>query len=146
MTKTSNAAAAAGRFLMSIIFLLAGLQKAEGFGDTVAYMVSQSLPVPQVAAVVAIVVECVGGLLVLIGYHTRVLGLVLAVWCLATGLIAHAQFGDPNQIVHFLKNLALAGGFLQLFAFGAGGWSVDACTATRYGRAKHLGEEYVQSR
>lgn len=143
MTNTSSVAAAAGRFLMSIIFLLGGLQKAEGFSDTVAYMVSQGLPMPEVAAVIAILVECLGGLLVLIGYHTRVLGLALAVWCLATGLIAHAHFSDPNQIAHFLKNLAMGGGFLLLFAFGAGGWSVDARSATRSGRARHLGEEHV---
>jgi uncharacterized membrane protein YphA (DoxX/SURF4 family) len=72
-----------------------------------------------------IVVECVGGLLVLTGYRTRVVGLVLAVWCIATALIAHTNFADPNQMVHFLKNLAMAGGFLQLAAFGGDAWSID---------------------
>ena len=143
MTNSSNAAAVAGRFLMSIIFLLAGLQKAGAFSDTVAYMASEGLPMPEVAAVVAIVVECVGGLLVLIGYHARVLGLALAVWCLATGLIGHSHFSDPDQIAHFLKNLAMGGGFLLLFAFGAGGWSVDEWRATRSGRAKLLGKEHA---
>jgi putative oxidoreductase len=120
-----NAAAAAGRVLMSIIFLLSGFQKLSGFSGTAAYMASEGLPAPDLAALVAIVVECIGGLLVLIGYRTRVVGLVLAVWCIATALIAHDNFADPNQVVHFLKNLAMAGGFLQLAAFGGGAWSID---------------------
>jgi putative oxidoreductase len=120
-----NAAAAAGRVLMSIIFLLSGFQKLSGFSGTAAYMASEGLPAPELAALVAIVVECIGGLLVLIGYRTRVVGLVLAVWCIATALIAHNNFADPNQVVHFLKNLAMAGGFLQLAAFGGGAWSID---------------------
>jgi putative oxidoreductase len=120
-----NAAAAAGRILMSIIFLLSGFQKLSGFSGTAAYMASQGLPAPDLAALIAIVVECIGGLLILIGYRTRVVGLVLAVWCIATALIAHTNFADPNQMVHFLKNLAMAGGFLQLAAFGGGAWSID---------------------
>jgi len=120
-----NAAAAAGRAMMSIIFLLSGFQKLTAFSGTAAYMAGQGLPAPDLAALVAIVVECIGGLLVLIGYRTRVVGLVLAVWCIATALIAHTNFADPNQMVHFLKNLAMAGGFLQLAAFGGGTWSID---------------------
>jgi putative oxidoreductase len=121
----SNAAAATGRVLMSIIFLLSGFQKLGGFSGTAAYMASEGLPAPDLAALVAIVVECIGGLLVLLGYRTRVVGLVLAVWCIVTALIAHTNFADPNQMVHFLKNLAMAGGFLQLAAFGGGAWSID---------------------
>ena len=125
MTISNSAAAAAGRLLMSIIFLLAGLQKLAAFNGTVAYMTSHDLPLPALAAVVAIAVECVGGLLVLLGYYTRAVGLVLAVWCVATALVAHTDFSDANQMIHFLKNLAMSGGFLLLVAFGAGDWSVD---------------------
>jgi len=85
----NSAAAAAGRLLMSIIFLLSGFQKLGGFSGTVAYMASLNLPLPELAAIVAIVVECVGGLLLLVGYQTRAVGLVLAVWCVATALVAH---------------------------------------------------------
>jgi putative oxidoreductase len=67
-----------------------------------------------------------GGILLVIGYRTRLVGLVLALRCVAAGVVAHSRFADQNQIVHFLKNIAMAGGFLQLFAFGAGGWAVDA--------------------
>ena len=126
MRDMNSAAAAAGRLLMSVIFLAAGFQKLGGFSRTVGYMTSQGLPAPELAAVVAIVVECIGGLLVLIGFQTRAVGLLLAAWCVVTGLIAHTHFSDPNQLIHFLKILAMAGGFLQLFAFGAGRWSFDA--------------------
>jgi putative oxidoreductase len=135
MTKTQNATAAAGRLLMSIIFILAGLQKLGTAGDTVAYMASHGLPAPALAAAVAIVVECVGGALLLAGYQIRRVGLVLAIWCVVTGAIGHSHLADPNQMAHFLKNLAMAGGFLLLVAFGAGDWSIDARAVRASGRA-----------
>jgi putative oxidoreductase len=122
----NSAAAAAGRLLMSIIFLLSGFQKLGGFNGTVGYMASLNLPLPELAAIVAIVVECVGGLLVLVGYQTRGVGLGLAAWCVATALVAHSHIGEPEQAINFLKNLAMCGGFLQLVAFGGGKWSLDA--------------------
>lgn len=128
MANQNNAAAALGRLLLSVIFILSGFQKLGGFGGTVAYMASQGLPVPELTAVAVIVVECIGGILVLVGYQTRLVGLVMAVYCIATALVAHAHFGDQSQTVNFLKNLAMSGGFLQLFAFGAGAWSLDART------------------
>jgi putative oxidoreductase len=131
MTNVNNAAATGGRLLMSVIFLLSGLEKLIGFGGTVAYMASQGLPLPMLAAIVAVVVECVGGLLVLIGYQTRTTTLLLAAWSVATALLAHAHFSDPNQMINFLKNLAMAGGFLQLFDFGGRAWSVDAFRGLR---------------
>jgi uncharacterized membrane protein YphA (DoxX/SURF4 family) len=66
-----------------------------------------------------------------IGYQTRTTALVLAAWSVATALVAHTHFSDPNQMINFLKNLAMAGGFLQLFAFGGGAWSVDASRGLR---------------
>ncbi len=134
MTNARSAAAAAGRLLMSIIFMLAGLQKLGAAGETVAYMAGQGLPAPRLAAAVAIVVECIGGAFVLAGYQTRRVALILAVWCILTGVIAHWQFADPNQMAHFLKNLAMAGGFLLLFAFGAGAWSIDVRAGRASGR------------
>jgi putative oxidoreductase len=122
----NDAAAALGRLLLSVIFLLSGFQKLAGFGGTVGYMAGAGLPFPELAAIVAILVECLGGILLVIGYQTRLVGLVLALWCVATALVAHTQFADQNQMVHFLKNIAMAGGFLQLVAFGAGTWSLDA--------------------
>jgi putative oxidoreductase len=131
----NDAAAAFGRILLSVIFLLGGFVKLAGFGGTVGYMGSMGLPVPELAAIVAILVECLGGILLVIGYQTRLVGLVMALWCIATALVAHAQFADQNQMIHFLKNVAMAGGFLQLVAFGAGAWSLDARWGTSEARA-----------
>jgi putative oxidoreductase len=127
----NDAAAALGRVLLSVIFLLSGFQKLVGFGGTGG----MGLPVPELAAVVAILVECLGGILLVIGYQIRLVGLVMALWCIATALVAHAQFADQNQMIHFLKNVAMAGGFLQLVAFGAGAWSLDARSGTSEPRA-----------
>jgi hypothetical protein len=72
------------------------------------------------AAIIAIFVECVGGIGLVIGYQTRLTGTILAVWCIATAFVDHADFSDTDQMINFLKNVAMAGGFLQLVAFGAG--------------------------
>lgn len=121
-----DGAALFGRLLLALIFVLSGLQKLSSFGGTVGFMEAEGLPLPALAAIIAIVVECVGGILLVAGYQTRAVGIVLAVWCIATALVAHRDFSDQNQMIHFLKNVAMAGGFLQLFAFGAGRWSLDA--------------------
>lgn len=126
MTTSKDAAALLGRLLLAVIFIVSGFGKLAGFGPTVGYMASQGLPLPTLAAIIAIVVECGGGILLIVGYQTRLVGIVMAAWCIATALVAHADFANQNQMIHFMKNLAIAGGFLQLFAFGAGGWSIDA--------------------
>jgi putative oxidoreductase len=130
MSATNDAAAFLGRLLLSVIFVLSGFQKLAEFNGTVAFMGSEGLPFPLIAAVVAIVVECVGGILLIVGYQTRLTGIVLAVWCIATALVAHRDFGNGDQMIHFLKNVAMAGGLLQLAAFGAGAWSLDARRST----------------
>jgi putative oxidoreductase len=75
---------------------------------------------------IAIAVEIVGGLALILGYRTRIVAAILAVFSLATAVFFHAQFGDQNQLIHFLKNVTLAGGFLQIVAFGGGRFSLDA--------------------
>jgi putative oxidoreductase len=126
MSPTNDAAAFLGRLLLSVIFVLSGFQKLAEFSGTVALMGSEGLPFPLLAAIVAVLVECVGGILLIVGYQTRLTGIVLALWCIATALVAHRNFGNPDQMINFLKNVAMAGGFLQLAAFGAGAWSLDA--------------------
>jgi putative oxidoreductase len=130
MSPTNDATAFLGRLLLSVIFVLSGFQKLAEFSGTVAFMGSEGLPLPLLAAIVAILVECVGGILLIVGYQTRLTGTVLALWCIATALIAHRDFANPDQMVHFLKNVAMAGGFLQVAAFGAGAWSLDARRST----------------
>jgi putative oxidoreductase len=126
MSPTTDAAAFLGRLLLSVIFVLSGSGKLAEFSGTVAFMGTEGLPFPLLATIVAILVECVGGILLIVGYQTRLTGIVLAAWSIATALVAHRDFADEDQMIHFLKNLAIAGGLLQLFAFGAGAWSIDA--------------------
>jgi putative oxidoreductase len=121
MSATNDAAAFVGRILLSVIFVLSGFQKLADFSGTVAFVGSEGLPVPLFAAIVAVLVECVGGILLIVGYQTCLTGIVLALWCIVTATVAHRNFGDQDQMTHFLKNVAMAGGFLQLGAFGAGG-------------------------
>jgi putative oxidoreductase len=125
MNALNDGAALLGRLLLALIFILSGVQKLVDFNGTVAFMAAEGLPVPVLATIVAVIVECVGGILLIIGYQTRPTGMVMTVWCIATALIAHRDFGNPDQMIHFLKNVAMAGGFLQLVAFGAGAWGID---------------------
>lgn len=121
----SDAFAAVGRLLLSIIFLLGGFQKLAAVSGTAAYMGSLGVPFPVLATSVAIVIEILGGILTLVGYRARLAGLIMGLWCIATALVAHRNLSDPDQMLHLLKNIAMAGGFLQLVAFGAGAWSLD---------------------
>jgi putative oxidoreductase len=97
-----------------------------GPAATQAMFVKQGLPMVEAAWILAVVVELGGGLTMLFGLFTRPVGLVLAIWCVATALIAHSNIADRAQEIHFLKNMGLTGGFLYVAAFGAGAWSLDA--------------------
>ncbi|KAA0125519.1 DoxX family protein [Methylobacterium sp. P1-11] len=120
-----------GRVLMSAIFLVSGAGKLATPAATLATIEAAHLPLPPVAYAAATFVELVGGLLLIVGYRTRLVALVLALFAVATAVTFHTALGDQNQMFHFLKNLAMAGGLLQIVAFGAGLFSLDA----RQGRA-----------
>ena len=77
------------------------------------------------AYVAAVVVELGAGLMLLVGYRTRAAALALVLFTLAAAVFFHNQFGDRNQFIHFMKNLAICGGLLQVYVFGAGGFSID---------------------
>ena len=119
-------APALGRWLIALIFLLSGVGKILEPAGTIGYIQSAGLPLPQIAYLITILVELIGGLFLLIGFETRVAALVLALFSIAAALNFHTNFADQNQLIHFMKNLAIAGGLLQVFAFGAGEFSVDA--------------------
>jgi putative oxidoreductase len=125
MSNTNAAFSLGGRFLLAILFILSGLSKLGAAAGTQAYIAKAGLPLPVLAYVVAVVVELGGGLMLLVGYRTRVAALVLALFTLAAAAFFHNQLGDRNQFIHFMKNLAICGGLLQLYAFGAGGFSID---------------------
>lgn len=123
---TSAAAALAGRVLISAIFVLSGLSKLGAPAMMVGYIGSVGLPFPQLALVLAIAIEIGGGIALIAGYRTRTVALLLAAFSVITALAFHNNLGDQNQFIHFFKNLAMAGGLLQVAAFGAGRFSLDA--------------------
>jgi putative oxidoreductase len=123
---TNSLVPAIGRLLIAAIFLLSGVGKIFNPEGTQAYIAAAGLPLPVVSYVIALVVEVGGGLLLLLGYRTRLAALVLAVFTLLAAVGFHHNFADQNQMIHFLKNLAIAGGLLQIVTFGAGGFSLDA--------------------
>lgn len=125
MDKATMLSAPLGRLLLSIIFLLAGSSKVTDAGGTIQYIAAHGLPFPQLAYVVALVVEIGGGLLILVGYQARIAAAVLALFCVVTAIFFHFAPGDQGQMINFLKNLAMAGGFLMIVAHGAGAWSLD---------------------
>lgn len=119
-----------GRVLIALLFVPAGFGKISGFAGVVGYIGAVGLPLPQLGAIIAIVVELGLGLLLLVGYKTRIVSIVLAVFTVATAVFFHNYWGMPadkayvNQLM-FFKNIAIAGGLLFVSAFGAGRFSID---------------------
>ncbi|HEX3504798.1 MAG TPA: DoxX family protein [Xanthobacteraceae bacterium] len=114
-----------GRVLIGVPFMMSGLSKLAAYGGTTAMISAAGLPFPPLAFAVAVAVELGGGLLLVLGYHTRSVALALAAFALATAVSFHSNFADQNQMIHFLKNVMMAGGLLQIVAFGAGAISLD---------------------
>jgi putative oxidoreductase len=136
MQGLQNAAALVGRIALSVLFILAGWGKLLAPAATQTMLAHHNLPYVQFGWILAVVVELGGGLAILFGLFTRPVALVLALWCVATALIAHTNFADRNQEINFLKNLAVTGGFVYVAAFGAGTWSLDAWRSRRGSAAR----------
>ena len=115
-----------GRILLAVIFLLSGFGKLTAISATAGYFGGLGLPLPTVTAVVVGLIELLGGLAILVGFHTRIAAWVLAIFTIATGLVAHTGWADQMQMIQFLKNLAITGGFIVLASSGAGAYSIDA--------------------
>jgi putative oxidoreductase len=115
-----------GRVLIGAPFILSGLGKLAAHDPTVGYIASVGLPFPQVGWLIAMTVEMGGGALLLLGYRARLVALVVALFTVATAISFHRNFADQNQMIHFLKNIMIAGGLLQIVYFGAGPMSIDA--------------------
>ncbi|BEU99795.1 DoxX family protein [Novosphingobium olei] len=115
-----NALAFTGRVLIAAIFVLSGLSKLTAPAATIGYIEHAGLPFPQLALALAVLVELVGGLALIAGYRVRLVALALAGFSIVTALAFHGQLGDQNQFIHFFKNVSMAGGLLQVAAFGGG--------------------------
>jgi putative oxidoreductase len=114
-----------GRILIGLPFAMSGLSKLGAYGLTTQMITAAGLPFPPLAFAVATAVELGGGLLLVLGYRVRPVALALAAFSIATAVSFHNNFADQNQMIHFLKNLMMAGGLLQIAAFGAGALSLD---------------------
>jgi putative oxidoreductase len=115
----------AGRLMIGLPFAMSGLGKLATYGATTGMISAAGLPLPPLAFALAVAVELGGGLLLIAGYQARSVAIALAVFSLATAVSFHSNFADQNQMIHFLKNVMMAGGLLQIAAFGAGALSVD---------------------
>lgn len=124
-TPQQDLMALVARIFMVALFLVAGLGKIADPAGTIGYIASVGLPLPSVAYGGALVVEVLGALAVLVGYQTRIAALAIAAFSIVSALAFHNQFADQIQMIMFLKNFAIAGGFLLLAAFGPGRYSID---------------------
>ena len=113
-----------GRLLLAALFLHDGWTIVNNYGAVAEYLAQ--FGVPPLLLVPALILQVAGGLLVAVGWNTRLAALALSLFCISTALIFHNQFGDPNEAIHFWKDLAIAGGFLVLAAHGAGVFSLDS--------------------
>jgi putative oxidoreductase len=115
-----------GRVLIGLPFLMSGLGKVATYGATTAYIGSVGLPLAPLGWAIAVAFEVGGGLLMILGFRARGVATGLAVFTLATAIFFHNNFAVQNQMIHFLKNIMIIGGLLQIAHFGAGRYSLDA--------------------
>ena len=128
----------AARLLIAAIFVFSGFGKITGFEGTVGYIASKGLPLPQLGAVAAIIVELGGGILLILGWKARWAAAAMLVFTVAAAVIFHdfwaaAPAAAQNQMIHFMKNISMAGGLLYVVVFGSGPLSVEGDGARRSG-------------
>ena len=114
-----------GRLLIAAPFLLSGIGKLAAYDRVVGMITAAGLPLAPLGWVIAIVVEIGGGLLMIAGFRARIAAFALAAFTLAAAVFFHRNFSDPNQMIHFLKNIVIIGGLLNIAYFGAGPLSLD---------------------
>ena len=112
-----------GRIFLSTLFLIEGINKIFNYEGTIQYM--ESFGVSEYLAIPAIVLEILFPSLLIIGYQTKIAALVMAIFTIVVAIIFHTNFNDHMQFITFFKDIAIAGGFLIIFANGAGKYSVD---------------------
>jgi putative oxidoreductase len=113
------------RLLMSSLFIWDGVIQLRNPADTAEFFASVGVPFPAVSIWVSMAIHILGGLAILVGYKTRWAAAVLALLCLGTAFGVHLPSGDQDDMIHFYKNLVMAGGFFYVMSFGAGSWSFD---------------------
>ena len=112
-----------GRIFLSAVFLIAGVNKIFNYEGTTAYM--ESFGVPGFLYIPAIILEILFPLLIIIGYQTKISALIMAIFSVSLAIIFHTDFSNKMQVMSFLKNFAIAGGFIIIFVNGPSRWSID---------------------
>ena len=112
-----------GRIFISLIFLLSGFSKIGNYEGTVDWM--ESLGMPGIFLIPAIALEIIAPIFIVIGYKVKISAALLSLFCIATAVIFHNDFSNQMQIISFMKNIGLAGGFLFLVINGAKDFSLD---------------------
>lgn len=119
-----------GRILIALIFVMSGAGKIPGFEGTVGYIASKGLPFPELAAIAAIIVELGGGIALILGFKARWAAAAMLLFTVSAAVIFHNFWSVPadqaqNQMIHFMKNISMAGGLLMVVVHGSGAFSVD---------------------
>ena len=112
-----------GRIFISSIFLLSGINKIQNYEGSHSWM--ESLEVPGILLIPAIVLEVLAPILIVVGYQVKISAALLSLFCITTAIIFHADFSNQMQFISFFKNIGLAGGFLFLVVNGAKDLSLD---------------------
>ena len=135
----NDALLAVGRIALAILFVMSGLEKVMDIPGTAAAIGGKGLPMPNVLAIATVVAELGGGLLIIVGWQTRIVALALAIFTAVAGYFFHDFWHYPegaqytNNLIHFMKNVSIIGGFLMLCATGAGRYSLDGpCIRPEY--------------
>ncbi|MGM8872329.1 DoxX family protein [Psychrobacter sp. 2Y5] len=123
MDKLQDLSAPIGRLFISMIFIFSGFTKITGYAGTAGYM--ESMGVPSMLLPLVIAVEILGGIAVLIGFKARLASILMAGFSIVSAIIFHQFWNDESQMNPFMKNIAMAGGFLMIFAHGPGAYSID---------------------
>ncbi len=129
MNALTRYAPLAGRILLALLFLSAGYGKLTGFAGTAGYIASKGLPFPALAAVLAIVIELAGGVMLIAGWNARWAAAAMIVFTAVASLVFHPFWAVPadqlvNQSIHFWKNVSIMGGLLYVLAYGSGPFSI----------------------
>jgi len=119
-----------GRVLLALIFIIAGFGKITGFEGTVGYMQAYNMPMTQILAVIAIIIELGGGIMIAVGWKARWGAAAIFIFVLVASFVFHAFWAVPAdqaqlQNIMFMKNLAIMGGMLYIIVYGSGPFSVD---------------------
>ena len=123
MNTLNTFAAPTGRLLLAMMFLMSGLSKIGNYAGTQGYM--EAMGVPGALLPLAIALEVLGGLAIILGWQTKIVSVALAGFCVVSAVIFHNDFSNQSEMISFMKNVTIAGGFLLLVAHGPGAYALD---------------------